>query len=194
MPGEGTGGSAGVVLASSGTEIEPGTPSYIRRPLGDDLATIYASVDVRIASIDDRGARVLTIVDAESAPVAALYASADGSIAIRWGEASAVTVVTKVPVAEWSRLELAVTVEAGEVRASVWLNGAGAWTGSAPTASTSLSAAIFGGWATDRSYRFAIDNVALSPTCTGECSVIVPSPTPAPTEPLAADPGTPADG
>jgi glucose/arabinose dehydrogenase/PKD repeat protein len=193
--GEGTAGSTGVVLASSGTDQVAGAPSYIQRPLGDNVTTIYASADVRIDAIDANGARLLTAVDETGAAVASLYALADGTIAIRWADAAEVAVVAQLPVGGWQRIEAAVTVGSGTVSVSIWLDGAGVWSGSAPATATSISTVIFGGWTTDRSYRIAVDNVALDVTCTGQCGEIVPTATPAPTEPVnTEEPGTPPAG
>jgi hypothetical protein len=193
--GEGTAGSTGVVLASSGTDQVAGAPSYIQRPLGDNVTTIYASADVRIDAIDANGARLLTAVDETGAAVASLYALADGTIAIRWADAAEVAVVAQLPVGGWQRIEAAVTVVSGTVSVSMWLDGAGVWSGSAPATATSISTVIFGGWTTDRSYRIAVDNVALDVTCTGQCGESVPTATPAPTESVnTEEPGTPPAG
>jgi hypothetical protein len=194
-PGAGKSGSTGVVLASGGSDLVAGNPSYVQRSLGDNVSTIYASADVRIDSIDANGVRVLTVVDETGSAVASLYALGDGTIALRWADASETAIVTQVNVGAWHRLEAAVTVGDGTAGVSVWVNGSGSWSGSSPANATSLSSIIFGSWTTDRSYQIAVDNVALDVTCTGQCGDIVPTATPAPSEPVnAEEPGTPPAG
>jgi hypothetical protein len=193
-PGEGRNGSNGVVLAANGNDELAGTPSYLRRSVGDGATTLFVSADVRIGSVDGNGARVVTFVDVAGAPVVSLYLLSDGTVALRWGESTEVSVVGQIATSDWSRIEVGVAVREGAAEASVWLNGVGSWTGSSVTNGASLSSIILGGWSTERSYWIAIDNVALDTGCTGECGGIVPSPTPAPTEPVAVDEqGTPAD-
>lgn len=191
--GEGKDGSTGVTLSAGGSDLTAGQPSYLRRPVGD-VTTLFASADVSIAEIDANGARLLTVVDSDGDPVASIYALGDGTLAVRWAESESVTIVGQAPVGGWFRLETAVSIQPGVAHVTVWIDGAGLWSGSAEAGAVTLSSIIFGGWATDRTYRISIDNVALNATCTGECGEIVATATPAPTEPGdAVEAGTPVD-